>query len=55
MDADEDGWEHLGADLEERRRQIRESGRSFPTDDFFSYSLCSFNMQMVASHDLLHG
>ena len=38
MDAGEDGWEHLGpASLkeEERRRQIRESGRSFPTDEFF--------------------
>ena len=39
MDAGEDGWERTWGPAslkeEERRRQIRESGRSFSTDDFF--------------------
>ena len=46
MDAGEDGWERLRAASlkeEERRRQIRESGRSFPTDDLF-LKVCVFSM-----------
>ena len=51
---DGSAWGPASLKEEERRRQIRESGRSFPTDEIF-LSLCSLNVQMVASHDLLHG
>ena len=52
---DGSAWGPASLKEEERRRQIRESGQSFPTDDFFFNSLCSFIVQMVASHDLFHG
>ena len=49
-------WGPASLKEEERRRQIRESGRSFPTDEFFPtvcvLSICRY---IVASHDLLHG
>ena len=58
MDAGEDGWEHLGAGLAEGGG-AKEAGKRERTiishRCFFSYGLCSFNVQMLASHDLLHG
>ena len=53
---DGSAWRPASLKEEERRRQIRESGRSFPTDDFFlTVCVLSMYVQMVASHDLLHG
>ena len=46
---DGSAWGPASLKEEERRRQIRESGRSFPTDDFFPYSLCSFNVHAYGS------
>ena len=69
---DGSAWRPASLKEEERRRQIRESGRSFSTDEFFLtvcvLSMCRWGapicntvlqigapVQMVASHDLLHG
>ena len=46
MDAGEDGWERLEAGLAEgggAKEAIRESGRSFPTDEFF-LTVCVLSM-----------
>ena len=58
MDAGEDGWERLEAGLAEgeRAKEADKRERTIISHRWiFSYSLCSFNVQMVASHDLLHG
>ena len=47
---DRSAWRPASLKEEERRRQIRESGRSFPTDEFFLTVCVLFNVQMVASH-----
>ena len=52
---DGSAWGPASLKEEERRRQIRESGRSFPTDEFFLRSVFFQCADGIASHDLLHG